>query len=130
MTPTDLDWLKYIRAQGTATLEYVVDAIAGNLDMPDDPADHLCDAIDSVRHLVAEPPIIANESRYSDGRPVYSEVQIDPSWEPMRYVWHPDPAHERNQPQTFKGVVRGPSGRARRVIISAPGVLDAVDVIA
>lgn len=126
-TITAADWLAYIRRQGTHTLEFVTDWIAGNADETDyQNADSLCDAIDSVRDLIAEPPL-ANPYRYSDGRPVFTQFELEYGCT-FQHVWHPDPAHKRNQPGPLC-IVDTPSGKRRRVVITAPGILDALDVL-
>jgi hypothetical protein len=123
-TPTASDWLKYIRAQAGATLDYVADWIAGSAQLTDD-ADPLCEALDSVRALIDEAPL-DDPDHYSDGRRVWTELD-DPRF-PLVYVWHPDPANKRNQPQTFGGAAWDYDGRRRTVIVSAPGVLDVITV--
>lgn len=117
------DWLKFIRAQADATLDYVAGWLAGCADLPSD-SDAMCETLDWLRALIAETPVAGDPDRYSDGRPVVGEVQIESQWLPLRYVWHPDPTHPKNQPQTFRGHVTSSTGRRRAVVISAPGILD------
>jgi hypothetical protein len=40
-TITPSDWRKYVRAQGTETMEYIVDWIAGHPDVPEDDAESM-----------------------------------------------------------------------------------------
>jgi|SRR5271166_1449611 len=67
----------------------------------------------------------AHASRYSDGRPVISAMPLDAG--PVLYVhaWHPDPTHPMNNPCELD-VITTPDGVRRRVIVSAPGHLDAI----
>jgi hypothetical protein len=58
---------------------------------------------------------------YSDGRPVATTIQWDGGW--VTHVWHPDPQHPSNRPgQVFD--LEEESGCRRRLIITAPGILD------
>ena len=59
---------------------------------------------------------------YSDGRPVATTIRWDGGW--VTHVWHPDPLHPSNQPgRVFD--LEEESGRCRRrLIITAPGILD------
>jgi hypothetical protein len=58
---------------------------------------------------------------YSDGRPVATTIQWDGGW--VTHVWHPDPQHPSNHPgQVFD--LEEEVGCRRRLIITAPGVLD------
>jgi hypothetical protein len=58
---------------------------------------------------------------YSDGRPVATTIRWDGGW--VTHVWHPDPQHPSSQPgQVFD--LEEESGSRRRLIITAPGILD------
>jgi hypothetical protein len=58
---------------------------------------------------------------YSDGRAVATTIRWDGGW--VTHVWHPDPLHPSNQPgQVFD--LEEESGCRRRLIITAPGILD------
>jgi hypothetical protein len=58
---------------------------------------------------------------YSDGRPVATTIRWDGGW--VTHVWHPDPLHPSNRPgQVFD--LEEESGSQRRLIITAPGILD------
>jgi hypothetical protein len=58
---------------------------------------------------------------YSDGRPVATTIRWDDGW--VTHVWHPDPQHPSNRPgQVFD--LEEESGCRRRLIITAPGILD------
>src|SRR5258708_3565927 len=72
ITPTPSDWLKYVRAQGNSTLNYVTDWLAGCADLPDD-SDAMCEALDSVRALIDE-ATLDDPDHYSDGRRVWTEL--------------------------------------------------------
>jgi hypothetical protein len=67
----------------------------------------------------------AHASRYSDGRPVISAMPLDAG--PVLYVhaWHPDPTHPMTNPCELD-VITTPDGVRRRIIVNAPGYLDAV----
>ena len=58
---------------------------------------------------------------YSDCRPVATTIRWDGGW--VTHVWHPDPLHPSNRPgQVFD--LEEESGCRRRLIITAPGILD------
>ena len=58
---------------------------------------------------------------YSDGRPVATTIRWDGGW--ATHVWHPDPLHASNRPgQVFD--LEEESGCRRRLVITAPGILD------
>lgn len=120
-TPTHEDWLKFIRSQGTATLEFISDWIAGHPDIADDQADDLCAAVDSVRQLVLDVPI-ANPDRYSDGRRVVTDLELEVG-NVCRHTWLPDPA--RNPPNEFR--TQTTSGARKRVLIVCDQVLDVIE---
>ncbi len=58
---------------------------------------------------------------YSDGRPVATTIQWDGGW--VTHVWHPDPLHPSNRPGQVLDLEEE-SGCRRRLIITAPGILD------
>jgi len=61
---------------------------------------------------------------YFDGRPVATTIRRDGGW--VTHVWHPDPQHPPNQPgQVFD--LEEELGSRRRLIITAPGILDAFE---
>ena len=61
---------------------------------------------------------------YSDGRPVATTIRWNGGW--VTHVWHPDPLHPSNRPgQVFD--LEEESGCRRRLIITAPGILDTFD---
>jgi hypothetical protein len=64
-------------------------------------------------------------SRYSDGRPVISAMSLDAG--PVLYIhaWHPDCTHPMNN-RCELDVITAPDGVRRRVIVKAPGYLDAI----
>jgi hypothetical protein len=62
--------------------------------------------------------------RYADGRAVTSRLGF---CDGTQYVhqWHPDPAHPLNRPHEIATVTTR-NGTRKRVIVTAPGHLDAV----
>jgi hypothetical protein len=131
--PTDTaidpaDHLKYLRHQGRATLERVFETIAGSADLTEHVSDEVCGALDVVNDLIDSITVDGNPNRYSDGRAVFTELELDHGVT-MRHTWHPDPVAPCNQPQVIRGYVRLAGGRCKRIIIAAPGVLDAIDTV-
>jgi hypothetical protein len=58
---------------------------------------------------------------YCDGRPVATTIRWAGGW--VTHVWHPDPQHPSDRPgQVFD--LEEESGSRRRLIITAPGILD------
>jgi hypothetical protein len=71
----------------------------------------------SVRELIGGDAV----NTYSDGRPVATTIRWDRGW--VTHIWHPDPLHPSNRPgQVFD--LEEESGCRRRLIITAPGILD------
>jgi hypothetical protein len=66
-------------------------------------------------------------TRYSDGRPVISAMPMEAGL--YVHTWHPDPAHPMNN-RCELDVITTPDGTTKRIIVSAPGVIDAVLVAA
>jgi hypothetical protein len=64
-------------------------------------------------------------ARYSDRRAVISAMPLDAG--PVLYVhaWHPDRTHPMNN-RCELDVITTPDGVRRRIIVNAPGYLDAV----
>jgi hypothetical protein len=70
-----------------------------------------------VRDLMREDAV----NTYSDGHPVATTIRWDGGW--VTHVWHPDPLHPSNRPgQVFD--LEEELGSRRRLIITAPGILD------
>lgn len=65
--------------------------------------------------------------RYDDGRDVTSSIALEDGLHYSR-VWHPRPEHQINLPCNNLGTVALRDGTLKRVIVSAPGILDAVTV--
>jgi hypothetical protein len=74
-------------------------------------------------HCVAN----GNMNRYDDGREVTSTIALDEHTHYSR-VWHPKAAHQINLQCNNIGTVTLRDGVRKRVIVAAPGVLDAVTV--
>jgi hypothetical protein len=62
-------------------------------------------------------------ARYSDGRRVVTGLTVGNGC--YAYTWHPDRAHPANAPSE-RGFITTPDGTSKRVVVSAPGFLDAV----
>jgi hypothetical protein len=70
-----------------------------------------------MRDLMGEDAV----NTYSDCRPVSTTIRWDDGW--VTHVWHPDRLHPSNRPgQVFD--LEEESGCRRRLIITAPGILD------
>jgi hypothetical protein len=133
------DYKKYVYALGKHRVRRLYDSVGGlDLDL-DTSADitcslgqlemwlHLAAFVDDddacndmgwhVRHLMGGDAV----NTYSDGRPVATTIRWDGGW--VTHVWHPDPLHPSNRPgQVFD--LEEESGCRRRLIITAPGILD------
>jgi hypothetical protein len=59
---------------------------------------------------------------YSDGRPVATTIRWDGGW--VTHVWHPDPLHPSNRPGQVLDLEEESGRCRRRLIITAPGILD------
>jgi hypothetical protein len=70
-----------------------------------------------VRDLIGGDAVNA----YSDGRAVATTIRWDGGW--VTHVWHPDPLHPSNRPGQVLDLEEE-SGCRRRLIITAPGILD------
>jgi hypothetical protein len=136
--PTE-DYKKYIYALGIHRLKRLYDVV-GDLDVDlrtsDDVTSSLCqvevwlflaafvddddasnDIDRHVRDLMGKDAV----NTYSDGRTVATTIRWDGGW--VTHVWHPDPLHPSNRPgQVFD--LEEESGCRRRLIITAPGILD------
>lgn len=66
---------------------------------------------------------------YSDGRPGHHHLPLgEGEGDYVTHIWHPDPLHPRNRAGEMLQFCEGPyPWRHRRMIITAPGVLDVVD---
>jgi hypothetical protein len=61
---------------------------------------------------------------YADGRPVTSHLRFCDGTQFVHH-WHPDPAHPLNRPHEIAAVTTR-NGTRKRVIVTAPGHLDAI----
>jgi hypothetical protein len=59
---------------------------------------------------------------YSDCRPVSTTIRWDGGW--VTRVWHPDPLHPSNRPGQVLDLEEESGRCRRRLIITAPGILD------
>lgn len=134
-TPNAVDYLKYAHAEGDSLLVYAADALA-QLPVDDRPEiesaiDAVQSVLDAARHMLAESAAAfcrdGNDlNTYADGRPVRTRLDLEPG-NYYVHVWHPWIEHRINRPQEIAGAVTTTSGRRKHIVISAPGVLDAVD---
>jgi hypothetical protein len=62
---------------------------------------------------------------YSDGRPVATTIRWGGGW--VTHVWHPDPLHASNCPGQVLDLEEELGPCRRRLIITAPGILDTFD---
>jgi len=134
-SPNAVDYLKYAQAEGDSLLVYAADALA---QLPVDGHPEIESAIDTVqsvldaaRHMLAEAAAAfcrdgSDLDTYADGRPVRTRLDLDPG-NYYEHVWHPWIEHRINRRQEIAGAVTTTSGRRKHIVISAPGVLDAVD---
>ncbi|ULP45943.1 hypothetical protein [Mycolicibacter virginiensis] len=129
--PDPRDYLLYMAAASDDRLQAVaarLDAIAAESGLAE--LTELRHLVQHVRHILQQSavpfsPAGLDHEAYSDGRRVTSIADLEPPTY-HRHVWHPDPAHHENQPHAAVDHFRFPSGSAWSVIVSAPGVLDAV----
>ena len=137
--PTE-DYKKYIYALGMHRVRRLYDSVGGlDLDV-DTSTDIVCslgqlemwlylaafvdhdDARNDVgRHLR---DLMGGDAvnTYSDGRPVATTIRWDGGW--VTHVWHPDPLHPSNQPGRVLDLEEESGWCRRRLIITAPGILD------
>ena len=66
--------------------------------------------------------------RYADGRSLTSHLRFCEGSQ-FVYLWHPDPAHPRNRPHDV-GTLTPSNGKRKKIIVAAPGHLDAVTATA
>jgi hypothetical protein len=136
--PTE-DYKKYIYALGMHRVRRLYDTVGG-LDLVSETSDDITCSLRQLQvwlYLAAfvDDDDAGNEmgwnvmdlirgdavNTYSDGRPVATTIRWDGGW--VTHVWHPDPSHPSNQPgQVFD--LEEESGSRRRLIITAPGILD------
>ncbi len=62
---------------------------------------------------------------YSDGRIVSTTIRWDGGW--VTHVWNPDPRHPDDRPGRVYRIEEYSAASPRRVIITAPGVVDVFD---
>lgn len=134
-TTLSADYLRYVFSEVTPLLEAVSDHICGF--EPHAPAehyeahvDHVLELLDSCRQTIWEAvnAVVAGRGgvhHYADGRPVSTSIELEPG---MTFVhdWHPDPGHAINQPHEIVTTDLS-DGRSKRIIVVAPGVLDAIE---
>lgn len=135
-TPTATDRLRYLSHEVNQVLEAAQDVIAGNCYEQHRPAeqhaadlDHVLELLDACRETITEMVSAvtvdrADRNRYSDGRPVQTRIDLETGCY-FGHNWHPDLGHPSSQPRQIC-TVRLRDGSRKRVLIVAPGVLDAV----
>lgn len=132
--PNAVDYLKHVLAETEALLSAAHDYLSGETDIPAEVAERLESTVgsrlDAVRRIVTEAAAaFARDGRdlntYSDGRPVVTAFEYEKG-NRLEYVWHPYVEHRDNRPRELF-TVETTSGKRRRLLIAAPGVLDAVD---
>jgi len=137
--PTE-DYKKYIYALGMHRVRRVCDSVGG-LDLDPEASDDFTYSMHQIQMLFYLAAFVDDDdasndmgwhvrdlmrgdavNTYSDGRPVATTIQWDGGW--VTQVWHPDPLHPSNRPgQVFD--LEEESGRCRkRLIMTAPGILD------
>jgi hypothetical protein len=137
--PTE-DYKKYIYALGKQRVRRLYDSV-GMLDVDPEISDDITCSLGQLElwlYLAAfvDDDEAGNErgwnvqdlgsgdavNSYSDGRPVATTVRWDGGW--VTHVWHPDPQHPSNRPGQVFDLEEESGCCRRRLIITAPGILD------
>jgi hypothetical protein len=132
MTINPTDYLKFVAAETSGLIEGAQQAIC-SLDHPDDDrVEAILDQLEAVRRCAIEAAAAFCRSghdldHYADGRQVRTRLVIEKGNE-YEHVWHPQVDHRTNRAQELFPWTTT-SGARKRLLISAPGVLDAVDVV-
>jgi hypothetical protein len=118
-TPTDS--LRYLEAYCADILGHVSQQLCrppGEA-MSEDETEHLLDRLDAVREALREQLSAHTDQRhtYDDGRPVQSAVEIADRYT-CPHTWHPDRAHEVNQPHVVIRDLECPSGARVTVMVT------------
>jgi hypothetical protein len=136
--PTE-DYKKYIYALGVHRVRRLYDSVGG-LDLDLETSDDVTSSLRQIEMWLFLAAFVDDDdasndmgwhvrdlmggdavNTYSDGRPVATTIRWDGGW--VTHVWHPDPLHPLNRPgQVFD--LEEESGCPRRLIITAPGILD------
>lgn len=128
-----VDYLKYCAAEVKARLDYVIDRL-GQADDDYPLSEHESECMQSVLEGVQRTVVDAcatfcrdgdDMDTYADGRPVRTRHEFERG-NVYEQRWHPQPDHPDNLPHevaTFDTT----SGSRKTVVVSAPGVLDAID---
>jgi hypothetical protein len=126
-----VDWLKFAAAECIATVDCVdYDLAALDLTRPVTRPDIevALARLHRVRQVLnAAITAVCTDGdidHYSDGRAIATHLNVGAG---ARWVhhWHPEPDHWLNRPHTA-GELRTRNGTRKRVIVTAPGHLDAV----
>jgi hypothetical protein len=131
MNPTD--YLKYVAAETSALIESAqspISALDHNLD--DDRVEAIVAQLIDARSCAIEAAAAFCRSghdieHYADGRQVRTRLEIEKGNE-FEYVWHPQVDHHTNRTQELF-LWTTTSGARKRILITAPGHLDAIDVL-
>jgi hypothetical protein len=78
-----------------------------------------------VRGIPAAMTGDADLNHYSDRRQVATTLRWDGGW--YTHVWHPDENHPSNRPGQVMAPQEYPHDCPRRVVITAPGIIDVFD---
>jgi hypothetical protein len=128
MRPTD--YLKYV-AETSGLIESAQQAICA-LDHPDDErVEAILSQLDAARRCTIEAAAAFcrdghDLDHYADGHQVRTRLELEKGNE-YEHVWHPHVDHRTNRAQDLFPWTS--TSGARKRLISAPGVLDAADVM-
>lgn len=134
VTISSTDYLKYAAAEGNAILEAALDSLGWlTVDHPEieEQIERVQDMLDAVRNTLVESAAVfcrdGNDlNTYDDGRPVRTRLDLElGNYYEQR--WHPYQDHRINRPHEV-ATFTTTSGKRKRVVVTAPGHLDAVDV--
>jgi hypothetical protein len=130
MTINPTDYLKYVAAETSGLIESAQQEVC-SLDHPDDERiEAILAQLDAVRHCAIEAAAAFcrdghDIEHYADGRQVRTRLELGNEYE---HIWHPQPDHRTNRAQELFPWTTT-SGARKRLLIAAPDVLDAVDVL-
>jgi hypothetical protein len=123
MTPhTPTDSLRYLAAHCADVIDHVSQQLCRppGEGMSEDETEYLLDRLDTIRVELRE-HLAAHTDRpriYDDGRPVKSSIELEFGYV-YEHVWHPDRAHEFNQPGVAIPNAECASGTRRSVLVTA-----------
>jgi len=125
------DYLKLVACVTSGLIESAQAAICA-LDADDEQVEAILSQLDAVRHCAIEAAAAFcrdghDIEHYADGREVRTELELELG-NAYEHIWHPQPDHRTNRPQALFPLTTT-SGARKRLLISAPGVVEAVDAL-